>query len=143
MKPDSTVLDLCAAPGGKTLRLALDAGANGHVIAADLHAHRVRAMAERFKTASIQNVTCMMLDAMLPLPFETRFDRILVDVPCSGTGTLARHPEIRWRLRPEDLPDLHARQVRLLRNALATPSRREDDSFIPRARSSRKKMNLS
>jgi 16S rRNA (cytosine967-C5)-methyltransferase len=53
------------------------------------------------------------------LPFERRFDRILVDAPCSGTGTLARHPEIRWQLRVDDLTDLHTRQVQLLKNALA------------------------
>jgi len=118
VEPGNTVLDLCSAPGGKTLRLALDAGPAGHVIAVDLHAHRVRAMAERFKMAEIQNVETQILDASLPLPFLQKFDRILVDVPCSGTGTLARHPEIRWRLRREDLDDLHARQAQLLRNAL-------------------------
>jgi len=116
--PGNTVLDLCAAPGGKTMRLALDAGPDGHVIAVDLHAHRIRSMAERFERAGIRNVETLTLDATGPLPFEQRFDRILVDVPCSGTGTLARHPEIRWRLRPEDLQDLHERQTRLLRNAL-------------------------
>jgi 16S rRNA (cytosine967-C5)-methyltransferase len=68
-------------------------------------------------------VDAIVLDAAQPLAFENRlfekpFDRILVDVPCSGTGTLARHPEIRWKLRSEDLSDLHARQARLLRNAL-------------------------
>ena len=119
VKAGDTVLDLCAAPGGKTMLLARAAGPQGHVTASDLHKHRVRAMERRFKTASIQNVTCMVLDGMLPLPFERPFDRILVDVPCSGTGTLARHPEIRWRLQPEDLRDLHARQVCLLRNSLA------------------------
>jgi 16S rRNA (cytosine967-C5)-methyltransferase len=115
----NTVLDLCAAPGGKTILLALAAGSQGRVIAADLHAHRVRAMAERFKTAGIKNIEPVVLDGTQPLPFERRFDRILVDAPCSGTGTLARHPEIRWQLRGEDLTDLHARQVRLLKNALA------------------------
>jgi 16S rRNA (cytosine967-C5)-methyltransferase len=118
VQPGNTVLDLCAAPGGKTLRLAFDAGPEGHVIAADLHPHRVRAMAERFQQAEIQNVVTLVLDAATPLPFTQKFDRILVDVPCSGTGTLSRHPEIRWRLRPEDLTDLHARQMRLLQNAL-------------------------
>ena len=117
--PGNSVLDVCAAPGGKTLRLALDAGPNGHVIAADLHAHRVRAMAERFERAGLRNVETVVLDATQPLPFQTKFDRILVDAPCSGTGTLARHPEIRWRLRAEDLADLHTRQVLLLRNALS------------------------
>lgn len=117
--PGNSVLDVCSAPGGKTLRLALDAGPTGHVIAADLHPHRVRAMAERFERAGIQNVETLILDAAKPLPFERKFDRILVDAPCSGTGTLARHPEIRWRLRPEDFSDLHARQTLLLRNALS------------------------
>jgi 16S rRNA (cytosine967-C5)-methyltransferase len=116
--PGSNVLDLCAAPGGKTLLLSLSAGPSGHVTAADLHAHRVRAMAERFERGGVRNVECVALDGARPLPFERQFDRILVDVPCSGTGTLARHPEIRWRLRAEDLRDLHERQVTLLKNAL-------------------------
>ena len=52
-----------------------------------------------------------------PLPFRTQFDRILVDAPCSGTGTLGRNPEIKWRLGPSDLIELHHKQVALLRNA--------------------------
>jgi 16S rRNA (cytosine967-C5)-methyltransferase len=116
--PGQTVLDLCAAPGGKTLLLARAAGEQGRVIAADLHANRVRAMKERFECAGIRNVVTFVLDGGESLPFEHPFQRILVDVPCSGTGTLARHPEIRWKIRSEDLSDLHARQARLLRNAL-------------------------
>jgi 16S rRNA (cytosine967-C5)-methyltransferase len=116
--PGNTVLDLCAAPGGKTLLLSLAAGPQGRVVAADLHANRVRTMAERFESAGVRNIESVVLDGSRPLPFEGKFDRILVDVPCSGTGTLARHPEIRWRLRAEDLADLHGRQVGLLRNAL-------------------------
>ena len=50
--------------------------------------------------------------------FRAKFDRILVDAPCSGTGTLGRNPEIKWRLRPSDLIDLHRKQVALLRNAV-------------------------
>jgi 16S rRNA (cytosine967-C5)-methyltransferase len=115
----NTVLDLCAAPGGKTILLARAAGSQGRVIAAELHEHRMRAMAQRFETAGLRNIESVALDGTQPLPFERRFDRILVDAPCSGTGTLARHPEIRWQLREEDLADLHARQVRLLKNALA------------------------
>jgi 16S rRNA (cytosine967-C5)-methyltransferase len=118
VQPGDRVLDLCAAPGGKTLLLARAAGEQGHVIAADLYEHRVRSMKERFEQAGVRNVETMTLDAAQPLPFDRPFERILVDVPCSGTGTLARHPEIRWKLRAEDLSDLHDRQVRLLRNAL-------------------------
>ena len=118
-----SVLDVCAAPGGKTLLLAKAAGPQGHVIATDLHEHRARAMKERFEQAGVRNVKTIAIDATQPLPFERDaapmlFERILVDVPCSGTGTLARHPEIRWKLREEDLRDLHGRQVSLLRNAL-------------------------
>ncbi len=120
--PGNTILDLCAAPGGKTMLLARTAGARGHVIAADLHKNRVRAMQERFELAGIRNVETVVLDGAQPFPFERpfdhSFDRILVDVPCSGTGTLARHPEIRWKLRAEDLRDLHDRQASLLGNAL-------------------------
>jgi len=120
--PGNSVLDLCAAPGGKTLLLARAAGAEGHVVAADLHKNRVRAMQERFELAGVRNVETIVLDGAQPLPFEHPFDhpfdRILVDVPCSGTGTLSRHPEIRWKLRAEDLGDLHGRQASLLRNAL-------------------------
>jgi 16S rRNA (cytosine967-C5)-methyltransferase len=117
-----TVLDLCAAPGGKTLLLARAAGEQGRVIAADMHANRVRAMKERFEQAGVRNVETVVIDSSEPLPnsklFEQAFVRILVDAPCSGTGTLSRHPEIRWKLCAADIGDLHSRQVGLLRNAL-------------------------
>jgi 16S rRNA (cytosine967-C5)-methyltransferase len=60
----------------------------------------------------------VVLDGAVPLPFRARFDRILLDVPCSGTGTLGRNPEIKWRLRPEDLAGLHRLQAKLLSNAV-------------------------
>jgi 16S rRNA (cytosine967-C5)-methyltransferase len=60
----------------------------------------------------------VVLDATWPLPFRRAFHRILVDAPCSGTGTLGRNPEIKWRLQPADLADLHSRQVKILRHAL-------------------------
>ncbi|MCU1342493.1 MAG: sun protein, partial [Candidatus Acidoferrum typicum] len=79
----NTVLDLCAAPGGKTILLAHAAGSQGRVVAADLHEHRVRAMKERFETAGVRNVETVILDGTKPLPFERRYNRILVDAPCS------------------------------------------------------------
>ena len=60
----------------------------------------------------------LVADARNPLPFRRLFDRVLVDAPCSGTGTLARNPEIKWRLKPDDLEDLPAKQRRILSNAL-------------------------
>ena len=107
LHPGLTLLDLCAAPGNKTAQ-AIELGAR--TIACDLHWHRLHDL----------RLDCprVVLDATHPLPFSTKFDRILVDAPCSGTGTLARNPEIKWRLRPSDLIDLHKRQVSILRNAL-------------------------
>lgn len=117
-EPGDSVLDLCASPGGKTMILAGLVGKKGHVLASDLYQVRLRATQERLKAVGAQNVSFVALDGTIPLPFANTFDRILVDAPCSGTGTLARHPEIRWRLRVEDLADLHRRQLALVRSAL-------------------------
>ena len=119
VQPGDRVLDLCAAPGGKTYTLSRAAGSNGIVIAADRYAHRLRAARVQFERLKLTGVHLVALDAEQPLPFNEQFDRILVDAPCSGTGTLARHPEIRWRLQPEQLGEFHRLQVRMLRNALA------------------------
>jgi 16S rRNA (cytosine967-C5)-methyltransferase len=112
------VLDLCAAPGGKTAQLVRAAGEKGVVVAADHHAHRLRAMRDQFARLGLRNMRVVELDATQPLPFKEKFQRILVDAPCSGTGTLARHPEIRWRLAPQQLAELHRLQVSMLANAV-------------------------
>ncbi len=114
-----SVLDLCAAPGGKTILLARAAGEGGRVIAADLREHRLRAMREQLTRTGATNVWLVALDATRPLPFSQPFGRILIDAPCSGTGTLSRNPEIRWRLKPEDLENAHRSQAAMLSNALA------------------------
>lgn len=108
LKPGMSLLDVCAAPGNKTAQ-ALEVGAQ--IVACDLHFHRIVQMKNL-------GVPLVVLDGTRMLPFNRRFDRILVDAPCSGTGTLGRNPEIKWRLRPEDLADLHRRQVALLARAL-------------------------
>ena len=109
----SRLLDCCAAPGGKTAALATR-NPTAQIIAAELHAHRADLLRKRVRAA---NVTVIHADA-LALPWQGGFDRVLADVPCSGTGTLSRNPEIKWRLTPEDLSDLHVRQVGILRAAL-------------------------
>jgi 16S rRNA (cytosine967-C5)-methyltransferase len=110
LEPGQTFLDLCAAPGNKTAQ-ALESGVR--CIAGDLHFHRLIQMKE------LPGASLVVLDGTRPLPFARAFDRILVDAPCSGTGTLGRNPEIKWRLRPADLDDLHRRQTALLANARA------------------------
>ena len=110
-------LDVCAAPGGKTCQALEQRGgsAGGATVAADLHLHRLRTM----RTLATVPVNPVLLDAETSLPLRQTFDRVLVDAPCSGTGTLARNPEIKWRLRPEDLDELSRKQQRILRQALA------------------------
>ncbi len=104
------VLDVCAAPGGKARILAEEAT----VVASDRRPGRLR----RMRALGSDGLRPVLLDAERPLPFQHAFEWILVDAPCSGTGTLARNPEIKWRLRPDDLNDLQARQIRILRNGL-------------------------
>jgi 16S rRNA (cytosine967-C5)-methyltransferase len=109
LKRGQLFLDLCAAPGNKTAQ-AIEQGVDA--VACDLHLHRLEAL---------KDLDCrkVVLDGTQPLPFSIKFDRILIDAPCSGTGTLGRNPEIAWRLRPSALPELQAIQVNLLRNGIA------------------------
>jgi 16S rRNA (cytosine967-C5)-methyltransferase len=113
------VLDCCAAPGGKTAILAAR-NLESEVVAIELHPHRARLLR---KLVSASNVRVVAADARA-LPLSTHFDSALVDAPCSGTGTLARNPEIKWRLRPQGLGHLQSLQLDILRSA-AERTRRE------------------
>ena len=107
------ILDCCAAPGGKTGAMA-SKFPTAEIVAAELHPHRARLLRERAPQTNVEVITADALE----LPFGDVFDRVLADVPCSGTGTLARNPEIKWKLRPEDLIDLQQRQVQILKAAM-------------------------
>jgi 16S rRNA (cytosine967-C5)-methyltransferase len=117
----TSILDCCAAPGGKTLAVA-DRNSGPRVVAVDIHPHRARLLRRLLHAAEDENAGALIgvvaADAR-HLPFESEFDRVLADVPCSGTGTLSRNPEIKWRLVPEDLADLQVRQIAILRSALS------------------------
>jgi 16S rRNA (cytosine967-C5)-methyltransferase len=118
------ILDACAAPGGKAMLLADRLGASATVVAAEGSPRRLRTMAELVDRwgAALHLVGA---DALRP-PFRAAFDVVLLDAPCSGLGTLGRHPDIRWRLRPADLPGLAARQAAMLESlsALVKPGGR-------------------
>jgi len=107
------ILDCCAAPGSKTAALAWH-NPEAQIVAAEIHPHRAALLRERVPQ---RNVEVLTADATA-LPYGAEFDRVLVDVPCTGTGTLARNPEIKWKLRVEDIADLRNRQLSILRAAM-------------------------
>ena len=109
LRRGQSFLDLCAAPGNKTAQ-ALEAGVR--IVACDISLKRMAPL----EALAVDRV---VLDGEMCLPFGRRFDRILLDAPCSGTGTLARNPEIKWRLTAADPAHHQARQRRLLANAMA------------------------
>jgi 16S rRNA (cytosine967-C5)-methyltransferase len=117
-QPGMTVLDLCAAPGGKTTHLAELMHNAGHIVAGDIDEGRLRTVSELAARLGIGIIETRLLDTAgkgsLP---EGPFDAVLLDVPCSNTGVLGRRPEVRWRLRPEELPHLVRLQHRLLHQA--------------------------
>jgi 16S rRNA (cytosine967-C5)-methyltransferase len=116
--PGMNVLDLCAAPGGKTTHLAELMHNQGRIVACDIDERRletVKSLAARLRLTIIET-RCLPASGEVG-QLAGAFDAVLVDVPCSNTGVLGRRPEVRWRLRPDDLTRLVALQVRLLRLA--------------------------
>ena len=117
-QPGETVVDLCAGAGGKTLALAAAMANRGRLIAADTDRGRLDAMGPRLARAGVDIVERRLLNpgkegaALDDLAGSA--DRVLVDAPCSGTGTWRRNPEARWRLTPDRLKRLEAEQARLL-----------------------------
>ena len=110
------VLDVTAAPGSKATHIATLAR-DAQVIAGDIHPHRAKTMRHLAEKQGAR-IQVLLHNATNALPFGNGcFDRVLLDAPCSGTGTLRRHPEIRYRLRQEDIAQLSVQQQRMLTNA--------------------------
>jgi 16S rRNA (cytosine967-C5)-methyltransferase len=116
-QPNERMLDVCAAPGSKTMHtdalapLAL-------IVAGDLHEHRLSTLKALALQQGVEGIQPVVYDATQPLPFAAEsFDRVLVDAPCSGTGTLRHNPEIRWRITAADIKELSEKQTKILANA--------------------------
>jgi 16S rRNA (cytosine967-C5)-methyltransferase len=113
------VLDVCAAPGSKSTLMAAETP-EATIFAGDLYEHRAGTIKQFASQQQTRNIRFIVYDATQELPFTNRsFDRVLVDAPCSGTGTLRHNPEIRWRLQASDIKELSAKQKRILANAAA------------------------
>ncbi len=117
VSPGDRVLDLCAAPGGKTTYLAERMGDRGRIVACDVQDKRLQTVNQLARRLGITCIETCLLPEGGELPAGP-FDAVLVDVPCSNTGVLGRRPEVRWRLRPEDLAELVILQTRLLLSAV-------------------------
>lgn len=119
VKRGELVLDLCAAPGGKTTLMADRAGDCVSIVAGDRSATRMATVISTMRLHELKSITPLILGATEQLPFApASFDRMLVDAPCTGTGTLRSNPEIRWRLAPTDFQSFAQQQKRMLSGAV-------------------------
>jgi 16S rRNA (cytosine967-C5)-methyltransferase len=113
--PGSTVVDACAAPGGKSTHLALLGGENSKIIALDKNPKRLKALARVVSRQRLDNIEIKEGDAArLGDILDEEMDAVLVDAPCSGLGTLQRNPELKWRRRLDELSSLAESQLELL-----------------------------
>ena len=112
------VVDLCAAPGGKTTHIASMIGNTGKVIAVDITEKKLASLRENCRRLGVKNVDTLTIDATnADLSFIKSADAVLIDVPCSGFGTLRRHPDVRWNKTAKQLIALNDLQYKLLKNA--------------------------
>ena len=115
--PGGRVADACAGAGGKTLAIAASMGGKGRLLALDVDGRKLEELRRRARRAGLSNVTARAITDEAQLPDEARvggWDRVLIDAPCSGLGTLRRNPEARWRLTPPSIAGFPARQLALL-----------------------------
>jgi 16S rRNA (cytosine967-C5)-methyltransferase len=113
-QPGESVLDLCAAPGGKSTHIAALMRGEGRVVAVERHPGRARQLREVLARMRARNVEVLLADAQEPRPAEESFDRVLVDAPCSGLGTLQGHPDLRWRAGERQIEELAELQCKIL-----------------------------
>ena len=115
--PNELVLDICAAPGGKTAVLAEEMKNSGEVIAIDIHQHKIKLIDTNMKKLGINIVKAIVMDARNVNKQGRKFDKILVDVPCSGYGVIRKKPEILYSKNKENVEELAKLQLEILNSA--------------------------
>lgn len=138
LQEDESFLDVCAAPGSKVSFVIAEIVKmiskikdqrskiknQKFIVAGDIYEHRVRALGENCRRQGAENVKILRYDAEFSLPFANEsFDAVLLDAPCSGTGTIRHNPEIRYFLREKDFKDLQSKQLKIIKNASKTVKR--------------------
>ncbi|MFD2264572.1 RsmB/NOP family class I SAM-dependent RNA methyltransferase [Lacibacterium aquatile] len=116
-KPGQWVMDYCAGAGGKTLALAAEMENKGRLVASDISAKRLMRAVERLRRAGVHNAERRPLDGEHAQWFKRqagKFDRVVVDAPCSGTGTWRRNPDMKWKIGPEDIAELQVKQREII-----------------------------
>jgi len=111
------VLDACASPGGKTIAMSAAMDGRGRIVASDVRPRRLDLLRQTVARSGAGNIVIVQADAAARLPFLAVFDRVLLDAPCSGLGTLRRDPDIKWRRHEEDLAQMSLAQRGMLEHA--------------------------
>ena len=119
-EPGMKVLDACASPGGKTTAMAAMGGDRAEIVAADVRGARVQLLRETVNASGAHNIRVVQADLAAGLPFNSAFDLVFVDAPCSGLGTVRRDPDIRWRRAEADIATMARAQSAMIRSAAQT-----------------------
>ncbi|MBL1208832.1 16S rRNA (cytosine(967)-C(5))-methyltransferase [Geminocystis sp. GBBB08] len=116
-QPHEIIIDACAAPGGKTTHIAELMQDTGTIIACDRHLSRLKKITENAKRLKLQSIQVVEGDSSQLMEWENKADKVLVDVPCSGLGTLHKNPDIRWHKKQEEIKPLTQLQLKILENS--------------------------
>ncbi len=123
-KPGMKIIDFCAGAGGKTLSIAASMNNKGRILAWDISPARINELNRRLRRAKVDNVTSRVINSEQDSHIKRHkasADRVLVDVPCSGTGTWRRNPDLKWHMSPNDITEISAQQRAILASAARLP----------------------
>lgn len=130
LKEGDIVLDACAAPGGKTTHLSSFIRNSGKIIAIDNHFRRMKELVSKIKLYKLENVFPLLSDLRMGISFKVKFDKILLDVPCSGSGTYSSRPDSKWRIDRHQVKWLSNLQYSLLNNVATLLKKNPESSLV-------------
>ena len=108
------ILDACAGAGGKALHIASILNNKGNIVATDIHEYKLQELKKRARRNGIHNITTKVIDNKFLKKNKNKFDRVLIDAPCSGFGVIRRNPDSKWKLNPKDFNSILNDQIKIL-----------------------------